>query len=299
MRTVNKSRAQTGRPRIVSLAPSVTSILLSIGAGRDVVGVTKWCKDIAPVGRLPQVGDCWKLDVADVMKLRPTLLIGSVPFSTEAVAQILEQPVAFLALNPRTLADIEANIRTLGRLTNCAPASEKLIARMRRAFDAIARRASTSASLSNIAACASSCRRLPAVASPARGFRKRSSHQLARSSKPSRPRVYCEAWPNPRISSPPWVAELVSIAGGEFVTTPGARVTDEDVARANPDLIVLAWTATGGRSDPSRALRNPAWQDTPAVRNRRIVVIRDELLNTPGPPLAQGARALFRALHRA
>ncbi|HEV2205647.1 MAG TPA: ABC transporter substrate-binding protein [Candidatus Acidoferrales bacterium] len=264
-------RKENSRPRIISLAPSVTSILFSIGARRDVVGVTRWCKDVAPVGRLPQVGDCWKLDVADVMKLRPTLLIGSVPFSSEAVAQILQQPVAFLALNPRSLAEIETNIRTLGGLTHRAPAAEKLIARMRRTFTSIAHRAAM-----------------------ARPTRLRAEHSPALC---ARPRVYCEAWPNPRISSPPWVVELVSIAGGEFVTTPGARINDDDVARANPDLIVLAWTATAGRSDPSRALRNPAWQDTTAVRNRRVVVIRDELLNTPGPPLMDGARALFRAIH--
>jgi hypothetical protein len=28
-----------------------------------------------------------------------------------------------------------------------------------------------------------------------------------------------------------------------------------------------------------------------------VVVIRDELLNTPGPPLVEGARELFRAIH--
>lgn len=256
------------------MAPSVTSILFAIGARREVVGVSKWCNDVVPVGRLPQVGDCWKVDVADVMKLRPTLLIGSVPFSAEAVAKLVAQPVAFLALNPRSLADIDANIRTLGRLTNRAAAAEALVARMRRTFDQIAERAAH-------------------------------ANAYPRGSKPARrpeptqhrPRVYCEAWPNPRISSPPWVAELVSIAGGEFVAIPGSRVSDEDVARANPDLIVLAWTATGDRADPRRALRNPAWQATPAVRNSRVVVIRDDLLNTPGPPLMQGARALSRAIH--
>lgn len=281
---IRTALTRTDRPRIVSLAPSVTSILFSIGARRDVVGVTKWCKDVAPVRDLPQVGDCWKLNVADVMKLRPTLLIGSVPFSAEAVAHILEQPVAFLALNPRSLADVQSNIRTLGHLTNRMPAAEKLIARMRRAFAVIARRAANSTS------------RIDATGRVSgRGFRTVSGRRLRTASDPPRPRVYCEAWPNPRISSPPWVAELVSIAGGQFVTTPGSRITDEDVARANPDLIVLAWTAAG-RSDPSRALRTPAWQDVPAVRNRRVVVIRDELVNTPGPPLMEGARALFRAI---
>jgi iron complex transport system substrate-binding protein len=304
---------QTDRPRIVSLAPSVTSILFSIGARRDVVGVTKWCKDVAPIGRLPQVGDCWKLDVAEVMKLRPSIIIGSVPFSTKAVERILKEPVAFLALNPRTLADIEANIRTLGGLTNRAPAAEKLIASMRRNFDATARHAANLPS--GIATARVLQRGRPVHTERSErgrgsvhigggstevrsiGVRLRRAH-LPSPAHPAKPRVYCEAWPNPRISSPPWVAELVSIAGGEFVTAPGTRITDEDVARANPDLIVLAWTATGCRSDPSRTLRNPLWQNTPAVRNRRVVVIRDELLNTPGPPLMQGARALFRAIRQ-
>ena len=55
--------------RIVSLAPNVTSILLALGASRELVGVSKWCKEVAPVGRRPQVGDCWKMDVREVMRL--------------------------------------------------------------------------------------------------------------------------------------------------------------------------------------------------------------------------------------
>jgi ABC-type hemin transport system substrate-binding protein len=87
--------------RIVSLAPSVTSILLELGVGRGLVGVSRWCKDVADVGSRPAVGDCWKMDVREVMRLRPTLLIGSVPFAAETVQKILAEPVAFLAINPR------------------------------------------------------------------------------------------------------------------------------------------------------------------------------------------------------
>ena len=246
--------------RIVSLAPNVTSILFALGAGRELVGVSKWCKEVAPVGRRPQVGDCWKMDVREVMRLKPTLLIGSVPFAPETVANILKEPVAFLAINPRTLMDIENDIRTLARLVNRAAAGETLVRAMRKNFEQIAWRA--------------------------KRFRKR-----------PRPRVYCEAWPHPRISSPPWVNELIEMAGGEAVVPAGSRVTDEDVARARPDVIVLAWTAAGVRSKPSSALRNAAWRNVPAVKARRVVVIRDELLNTPGPPLVEGARALFRAIH--
>jgi iron complex transport system substrate-binding protein len=250
-----KSRAIT---RIVSLAPNVTSILLALGAGRDLVAVSKWCKDVARVGSRPQVGDCWKMDIREVMRLKPALLIGSVPFAPETVASILREAVAFLAINPRSLADIEMDIRILARLVNRAAAGEKLIRQMQSNFKSIARQS--------------------------KQFR-------------TRPRVYCEAWPHPRISSPTWVAELIEIAGGKAVIPAGTRVTDEDVARARPDVIVLAWTATGARSKPSSVLNNVAWQDIPAVRARRVVVIRDELLNTPGPPLVEGARQLFHAIH--
>jgi iron complex transport system substrate-binding protein len=253
-------RAHNTRQRIVSLAPNVTSILLALGARRELVGVSKWCKDVAPVGRLPQVGDCWKLDVTEVMRLRPTLLIGSVPFAPETVEKLLAQPVAFLAINPRSLADIANDVRTLARLVNRAAAGEKLVARMRRTFNEIERAAS----------------KLP----PRR-----------------KPRVYCEAWPNPRISSPPWVAELIALAGGRFVVAPGKRVSNGEVVRAKPDVIILAWTATGNRASPTRMLADPAFRDLPAVKNRRVIVIRDELLNTPGPPLMQGARELFGAIH--
>jgi len=108
------SRTRNAPQRIVSLAPNVTSILFELGAQRELVGVSKWCKDVAPVGRLPRVGDCWKLDIAEAMRLKPTLLIGSVPFAPKTVQALLDQPVAFLAINPRSLADIENDIRTSG-----------------------------------------------------------------------------------------------------------------------------------------------------------------------------------------
>jgi iron complex transport system substrate-binding protein len=250
------------RDQIVSLAPSVTSILLELGAGRGLVGVSKWCKDVADVGRRPQVGDCWKMNIEEVMRLKPTMLIGSVPFAPDTVAKILAQPVTFVAINPRSLADIQRDIRILGRMVNRAANAERLIRKMERAFEAV-----TKAAWANSAG--------------------------------KRPRVYCEAWPKPRISSPPWVAELVAIAGGQMVVTPGQPVTDEEVAAAMPDIIVLAWAATGNKAKPASALRNPSWQNVPAVKNRRVFVVRDELLNTPGPPLMKGAAELLRIIQAA
>ncbi len=244
---------------IVSLAPSATSILCAIGARRLLVGVTKWCCDVAAVAGLPQVGDCWRMEsVADVVALRPTLVIGSVPYKTETVGKLLEQRLNFLAMNPRTIEDVYADIRLLGGIAGRAAQAETLIRKMRSEFAAIARAAK----------------------------------KLKR-----RVRVYCEAWPNPRISSPPWVAEVVKIGGGEIVVPAGEKVTDAQVAEARPEVIVLAWAATGDKSDPGQAYKVEAWTNVPAIRERRVFAVRDELLNTPGPPLMEGARELSRLMH--
>lgn len=255
---------QDGRRRIVSLAPSATSILVALGARRELVGVTKWCADVAEVGGLPRLGDCWSLDPERVVKLRPTLVIGSVPYKQQTVAKLLENPLTFLAMNPRTLADIESDILLLGRIVQREAAAGRLVARMRKAFAEL-----------------------------------RDKRCNAENTKPQgrRIRVYCEAWPRPRISSPPWVAELVEIAGGRMVVRPGARISDAEVARARPQVMIIAWAATGTRGRAGTALANPAWQDVPAVRDRRVYVVRDAILNTPGPPLVEGARELFRILH--
>lgn len=255
--------------RIVSLAPSATSILCAIGAKKLLVGVTKWCAHVAPVKNFPQLGDCWHMkSVNDILKLAPNLVIGSVPYRTETVAKLLAQPITFLAMNPRTLSDIENDVRTLGRISGRTMQAERFLIKMRQAFREIERRA-RSAKL-----------------------------HVTKNGASRKVKVYCEAWPNPRISSPPWVAELVGICGGEMVVPAGQKVTEEQVAEANPDVIVLAWTATQTKSQKSKAYQVKAWREVPAIRNHAVYVIRDELLNTPGPPLLAGARELLRILRR-
>jgi iron complex transport system substrate-binding protein len=254
-----KKKKGSKKMRIVSLAPSATSILYAIGAQKMLVGVTKWCADVAAVGRLPQLGDCWRMEgVQEILALKPTLVIGSVPYKQDTVAKLLEQPLNFLAMNPRTLADIENDIRLLAGIAGKAAAGTRVIQKM-------------SAELARIA-----------------GRTKKN---------PRRPRVYCEAWPNPRISSPPWVSEIVKIAGGEMVVPAGQKVSEEEVAAAKPEIMVLAWAATGTKADPHQAYNVAEWKEVPAIRENRVYVVRDELLNTPGPPLVEGARELFRVMH--
>ena len=200
--------------------------------------------------------------VEEILKLAPSLVIGSVPYKQETVGKLLENPINFLAMNPRSLADIEADIRLLGGIVNRQAEAERLIDKMRNAFAAIRRKSSSVRS------------------------RKRKL------------RVYCEAWPNPRISSPPWVAELVELCGGEMTVPAGQKVSDEQVVEARPDVIVVAWAATGDKAKAEKLYGVAGWKNIPAIRNKQVHVLRDELLNTPGPPLVAGAKQLLNIFER-
>ena len=82
-----------------------------------------------------------------------------------------------------------------------------------------------------------------------------------------------------------------------MVVPAGEKVFDEQIANGAPEMIVLAWAATGTRAKTSETYKVAAWKDVAAIRERRVVVVADELLNTPGPPLVAGAKELFRAMY--
>src|SRR6266446_5213973 len=71
-----------------------------------------------------------------------------------------------------------------------------------------------------------------------------------------RVRVYCEAWPNPRISSPPWVAELARLCGGEMIVPGGENVTEAQVASAGPESLCLRGRRQERRPTLSRRIKS-------------------------------------------
>ncbi len=111
------------------------------------------------------------------------------------------------------------------------------------------------------------------------------------------PLVFCEEWGKPLIASQPWVAELVEAAGGKFLGEPGKTTSAEEVADAQPEVVLAAWCGAGDRVPLERIVEQREWEDLPAVREGRVFCINDELLNTPASNLIDGLRAIAWALH--
>ncbi len=246
--------------KIVSLQPSVSIILERLSCLDALVACTRYCLAAVPALRdrpITIVHDSWSTKTEELLAVRPDLVVASVPYRQESLAEILKAGCPVLALAPHSLADIEQDIRLLGSLTHAMPQAESVIAAMQSGIRSVRER----------------CTGIS-----------------------ERPLVYCEEWGKPLIYSQLWVKELVEIAGGIFLGQPGAVTTPQAVAEANPDVIIAAWCGAGDRVPLEKLAARPGWADTAAVRHHRVYCIADELLNTPAPTLLEGLSALAFAI---
>jgi iron complex transport system substrate-binding protein len=61
--------------RIVSLAPGATEMLFAIGAGKQVVGTSRYSEEPAAARQVPVIGDVAGLDFERILLLRPDVII--------------------------------------------------------------------------------------------------------------------------------------------------------------------------------------------------------------------------------
>jgi iron complex transport system substrate-binding protein len=258
--------------RIVSLQPSATVTLHALALLDRVVACTKYCADIVPEvldGSRLIVHDSWSAQASQILAAKPDLVIASVPYQEQAVIEILKAGLPFLALAPRSLADVYSDMAMIAGIVGVPERAEKLIADMQAEIEAVRERCST-----DILVCGAT-----------------EGREASR-----KPRVYCEEWGKPLIHSQLWVKELVEAAGGEFIGEPGKHTNADTIRAANPDVIIAAWCGAGDRVPLEKIIRERQWQDTTAAKSGRVYCIRDEYLNTPAPTLIKGLKALAAAI---
>ena len=251
--------------RVVSLQPSVTVTLRDLGLLDRLVACTKYCVDVCP--EVLKTGcviveDSWSAKADQIMAAKPELVIASVPYQLDSVAEILKSGMPFLGLAPKTLDDIYKDIMMIARVMGLE---------------------SRSASQQGTAVVAKMEKQVQAMWQRTMGL--------------ERPLVYCEEWGKPLILSQTWVAELVEASGGRFFGQPGKHTTEEEVAAADPDVIVAAWCGAGDRVPLEKIIPKRGWELTKAAKNGRVYCINDEFLNTPASTLMQGLNALAAAIH--
>src|SRR6185295_18110750 len=93
--------------RIISLAPSVTETLFTLGVGPRVVAVSDYCDYPPETAALPRIGSFLVPNVEAIIALRPDVVIGTPsPGNHEAVAMLRRLGIRVEIDDPEHLSDL-------------------------------------------------------------------------------------------------------------------------------------------------------------------------------------------------
>lgn len=246
--------------RVVSLNPSLTAILVEIGAADALVGVDDFsARQQASVASLPRVGGLYNPSLEAVVGLQPDLVV-LVPSAEQRDfrARLRELGVPVLALDPVDFDEVLASIETLGARTGHAEAARERVARIRRTRAAV---------------------------------------ETATAPLP-RPRTVLVLQRDPLfvVGRGGFVDEMLGAAGAVNVAAsfdePWPRVSREWLLAAAPEVIL----DSSADAEPAHTFWG-RWPSLPAVRAGRVVAIPQGAATLPGPHLDRALVTLAESIH--
>ncbi len=245
--------------RVISLAPSITELVYSLGAGGQLVAAVDYSDYPAEARRLPRVGSFAQLDQEAIVALKPDLIIawqtGTPP---QALARLEQLGLRVFVIEPRRLADLSRVLVQLGALTGQSQAAE----RARLAFEA------------------------------------QWAQLRQRYQQRPKQRVFYQIWSSPlmTLNDQHLFGEVAALCGLEniFGALPAlAPVVDQEaVLKADPDLI--ATSASGQGPDTSLDLWRP-FKQLRAVRTNQLHYLPPDVMQRQSLRILQGAEALCLA----
>lgn len=247
-------RAATTAPqRIISLGPSGTEILASLGVVDRMVGRSQW--DLWPdtVKSIPAIGDAIRPSVERIVALRPDLVVLYAAADNVTATETLRAAgVDVVSLRFDTIDEYFRALDSLGTRVGARERADSITQSLRRQLDEVRQRASGT----------------------------------------TRPRVFIPVWEQPlmTVGAGSFMTELVAIAGGENIygdqPRPSLTVSFEDVVRRDPDVVL-----TGPKS-AARLRESREWQGLRAVREGRVLAFDTTLVSQPSSRLGEAARSL-------
>jgi iron complex transport system substrate-binding protein len=253
---------------VVSISPSTTESCFAIGAGRLLVGRSRYCDFPAAAAALPVVGGYSDPNLEAIVGLAPSLVVGARGPAGPPLEQALRaHGIGTYFPETECLAQIELMLEGLGRLLGFEKGAADVAAAIR------ARRT--------------------AVEAASKGM--------------SRVRALLVFDLAPIVAAGPgsFPDELIRVAGGQNVVTEGGAYPTLNIERLkalDPDVILdgAADMVDGSQGDGRlAALRSsPGWRDLRAVREARYRPLIGSAVLRPGPRIGEGLAAMASALRR-
>lgn len=247
--------------RVVSMIPAVTEWVIAMGAADRLVARTDFDHHPA-VDTLPSVGGGLTPSIEWLAARRPDLVISWPDAPSRSIVSRLEGVGITVYTAPiESIDDAMAAAIDVGALLGEETAAERATARVRASLDSVR---------------AGVAHRDP-------------------------PSVLYLIGMEPLMAAGPdtFVDELIRAAGGRNVLhdlgTRWPQLSLEEVVRREPEIVIVGSVRA---EDPAALLASrPGWRDVPAVRRGAVYAVDPDVMNRPGPRLADAAAHLATLFH--
>lgn len=253
--------------RIVSLAPSNTELLYEVGAGAQVVGRDDFSDFPVEAQALTSVGGSLGIyDLKAIAALKPDLVLAAQINTPEQVKSLEDMGLTvFYLTNPEHMVGLYQNLQSVGTLTGKTVQAEALIQSLQVRIQAV-------------------IDKLPTITTHYKVY-----YELDATD----PTMPFTAGPGSYINI------LLEIAGdqniGASLSSPFASISSEEVIKQNPDFILLGDAAYGVTVES--VMKRPGWSVINAVKNNRVFIFDDNIVNRPTARIVDAAEMLSTIIH--
>ena len=261
-RAGSASRTTTDAPRVVSLVPSLTELVIALGAGDRLVARTDYDRQ-PELAHLPSVGGGLDPNFETLVGVGADVVLVAATRDAPALSERLTSlSIDARSFEIQTIDQMYRSTGLLGELLGRAEAADSLVASVSVALDEVR------------------------------------SRVAGRDPVP----VFYVGWSDPPMTTGPgtFVDEVIRIAGGRnvFDDAPLEWPTvgfEAIVARAPEVILWPRGDVAEGALDRLRS--TPGWREVEAVQEGRIELIDADTFNRPGPRVVLAARGLADVLH--
>jgi len=135
--------------RIVSLAPNLTELAFSAGAGERIVGTVEYSDRPEAARHIPHIGDAFRVDYERVLALRPdAVLVWDSGTSAATIERLQGLGLRVVPIATHRIDDVAEAVRRIGRLAGTGAVAEDAARRYEQDMQALRERYRHRASVS-------------------------------------------------------------------------------------------------------------------------------------------------------
>jgi iron complex transport system substrate-binding protein len=253
-------RIEKAPESVASLAPHATEILFELGLGDKIIGVSEYCDYPEEAVSKDKLGDYWQPNIELIVEAEPDILFVGKAASEDFLIALEENGIIAVALEGSSLEETYETILSAGKITGTHQKAQEVVGAMKEKAAEIKKK------LEDV-------------------DRVKSYFVISYGDQGDF-----------TAGAGSFIDEMITLAGGENIAgdmeQEWAEYSIEKLVEKQPDIILSTIQAK-----PEGIAETPGYKELNAIKEGRLVVLDDNLVNRAGPRIVEGLEEMAKGIH--